>query len=318
MNTVKRKANVGERILITDVVVGAIEVGDIGVVTRVGRKEVRANFSGKSLMAWHEEYEVITEASEVKVKSLKEIVGSLVDCGYTCEAGPLVNNVDFQMLAEIAGYPTGGHAAVLHKGETIVPVGRTPQEIRDVLTRERIIEQAKRDVAGKLTNKPGVDVPHMLGYGRITLNNYSIEFIVNNEKRTVVALIRGNVSKEVRAKGIAKCAPTDCFNAHIGKAIAVRRALGLEVPEVYLRAPQPTEVRVGDVVTFPEKDHEGWHGKICYRVDSVEKGELTIVKDEIDDGLYVGTKAYATFGGGSSKLPIIDDTRENEPEVVTK
>ena len=50
------------------------------------------------------------------------------------------------------------------------------------------------------------------------------------------------------ARGIAKAAPDDCFNVHIGKAIALHRALGLEVPDEYLNAPQPTEVRVGDAV----------------------------------------------------------------------
>ncbi|WP_198404143.1 hypothetical protein ACJGE4_15345 [Bacillus velezensis] len=36
-------------------------------------------------------------------KTLKEIVEQLEDCGYECEAGPLVNNVAFQKLAELAG-----------------------------------------------------------------------------------------------------------------------------------------------------------------------------------------------------------------------
>ncbi|QQO41195.1 hypothetical protein 015DV002_241 [Bacillus phage 015DV002] len=34
--------------------------------------------------------------------SLKEIVEQLKHCGYECEAGPLVNNVAFQKLAEMA------------------------------------------------------------------------------------------------------------------------------------------------------------------------------------------------------------------------
>ncbi|WP_193744531.1 MULTISPECIES: hypothetical protein [Bacillus amyloliquefaciens group] len=36
-------------------------------------------------------------------KTLKEIVEQLKDCGYECEAGPLVNNVAFQKLVELAG-----------------------------------------------------------------------------------------------------------------------------------------------------------------------------------------------------------------------
>lgn len=36
-------------------------------------------------------------------KTLKEIVEQLKNCGYECEAGPLVNNVAFQKLSELAG-----------------------------------------------------------------------------------------------------------------------------------------------------------------------------------------------------------------------
>ena len=35
-------------------------------------------------------------------KTLKDIVEQLKDCGYECEAGPLVNNVAFQKLAAMA------------------------------------------------------------------------------------------------------------------------------------------------------------------------------------------------------------------------
>src|SRR5690606_31968390 len=78
------------------------------------------------------------------------------------------------------------------------------------------------------------------------------------EKRTVVCLLKGFRIPVIYAKGIAKCAPGDCFNVHIGKAIALRRALGLKVPSDYLNAPQPTEVRVGDVVKF-----DGRHITVC-------------------------------------------------------
>jgi hypothetical protein len=76
----------------------------------------------------------------------------------------------------------------------------------------------------------------------------TVEFIENREKRTVVALMRGIRSKKIYAKGIAKCCEDDCFNIHIGRAIALRKALGLEIPEEYLNAPQPIDVQVGDIV----------------------------------------------------------------------
>ncbi|MCY9008380.1 hypothetical protein MOE50_05105 [Bacillus inaquosorum] len=36
-------------------------------------------------------------------KTLKEIVEQLKDCGYECEAGPLLDNVAFQKLMDLAG-----------------------------------------------------------------------------------------------------------------------------------------------------------------------------------------------------------------------
>ncbi|MGV3094191.1 hypothetical protein [Streptococcus pluranimalium] len=44
-----------------------------------------------------EEGKIMTE-----FKTLKDIVEQLKDCGYECEAGPLVNNVAFQKLAAMA------------------------------------------------------------------------------------------------------------------------------------------------------------------------------------------------------------------------
>ncbi|WP_332276256.1 hypothetical protein [Bacillus subtilis] len=102
--------------------------------------------------------------------------------------------------------------------------------------RDEIVEQAKADAE------------------ELVMDNTSewcgIDFIVNRNKRTVVALIKGEYTSEVFARGIAKAAPDDCFNVHIGKAVALRRALGLAVPDEYLNAPQPTEVRVGDIVQY--------------------------------------------------------------------
>lgn len=168
--------------------------------------------------------------------------------------------------------------------------------------RDEIVEQAKRDIEG-LKGDDG-------NYGvRLSIHRLKCkaDFIVNKEKRTVVVLLRGFSTGEVIDRGIAKCAPNDCFNSHIGKAIALRRALGLEVPAEYLNAPQPTEVRVGDVVTFPG----GINKRVLYRVDDTEKKEdnLTIVRCDVAPSL-VGKKANADFTNRDSMLPVVDDSRE--------
>ncbi|MCY9038874.1 hypothetical protein MOE77_18415 [Bacillus inaquosorum] len=110
--------------------------------------------------------------------------------------------------------------------------------------RDEIVEQAKADVE-KLSNY-GDGVRYETDvFTKATCN---VEFVANRDRRIVVALLKGVRTGNVYARGIAKAAPADCFNVHIGKAIALRRALGLAVPDEYLNAPQPTDVRVGDVV----------------------------------------------------------------------
>lgn len=93
-----------------------------------------------------------------------------------------------------------------------------------------IIDRAKRDVV-----ELEMEIDHYL----------DTKYVVNRKKRTIVCLLeRDNYGYEryIAARGIAKCHPDDCFNVHIGKAIALRRALNLKVPDEYLNAPQPTEV----------------------------------------------------------------------------
>src|SRR5690625_1358810 len=140
----------------------------------------------------------------------------------------------------------------------------TPSDIRKRLQRtfrerkqkerDRIVEQAKADIESLKGRCRGVRYGSIDDLYHISDGSYSgsyalrAKFVINKHKRTVVVLMYGAFSNKVRSRGIAKCAPDDCFNVHIGKAIALRRALGLEVPDEYLNAPQPTEVRVGDVV----------------------------------------------------------------------
>src|SRR5699024_12247473 len=59
------------------------------------------------------------------------------------------------------------------------------------------------------------------------------EFVVNAEKRTVVCLLKGIDRPDMTSKGIAKCHPNEVFNADIGKAIALARALEIDVPNEF-------------------------------------------------------------------------------------
>ncbi len=101
--------------------------------------------------------------------------------------------------------------------------------------RAAIIEKAKKFVEEKLGREHVV--PDSRGSIYVPWFLKDFDFVVNNEKRTIVALCKG--TRRVRERGIAKCNPSDVFNEHIGKAIAIGRALGLDVSE-FEQAVQPT------------------------------------------------------------------------------
>lgn len=81
--------------------------------------------------------------------------------------------------------------------------------------------------------------------GEMRTRHWKASFIVNEQKRTIVCLLKGNRTRHIYARGIAKCMPDEVFNADIGKAIALARALKIDVPQEFLRAVQPTEKVAG-------------------------------------------------------------------------
>ncbi|MDM5229679.1 hypothetical protein QUF87_00285, partial [Lysinibacillus pakistanensis] len=98
--------------------------------------------------------------------------------------------------------------------------------------RAAVIEKAKKFVEVN-SNKKHFHVPYCDGSGLTSVifgSSDALEFVVNEDKRTVVALIKSfSTRHEVYHRGITKCNPNDVFNEHIGKAIALGRALGLDV-----------------------------------------------------------------------------------------
>lgn len=128
-----------------------------------------------------------------------------------------------------------------------IPPQKTAQQIRD-----EIVERAKADVKDlrKFKGTPipnahnGVhfwpETPELKDY----IPMHTVEYVVNREKRRVTAIIHNKIRGRVNAVGRATCVLNDVFSVHIGKAIALRRALGLEVPSEYLSVPNPEEVAV--------------------------------------------------------------------------
>ncbi|MCY9452180.1 hypothetical protein [Bacillus haynesii] len=221
--TEKRPAKVGERVLITEKPVRKdYEIYEPVTVDNVNIYGVESYKNGRPIFLNHYEYEVIVN-NEVKNEEADEMEN--VEKRY--EAA-VENARDAIEELRLAAYAKGFEDA---RRELMAqaPVEKTAQERRD-----EIVEQAKADVERLRTNNR-------------LWRTFDITFDINRENRTVEAIAK-KVFSRTAFYGTAICAPDDCFNIHIGEAIAIHRALGLEVPEKYLNAPQPTEVRVGDVV----------------------------------------------------------------------
>src|SRR6185312_2029016 len=101
-------------------------------------------------------------------------------------------------------------------------------------------------------------------------SEYYLDFVVNTEKRTIVALIKLSTGS-VMTRGIAKCMPTDVFNDWIGKAIALCKALEIEIPKEFVEAVQPTEIVKGMIAepTEEELPHFNPSGRMPLEVTSV-------------------------------------------------
>lgn len=168
----------------------------------------------------------------------------------------------------------------------VEPVKEPTQETK--LSREEVVQKAKQFV----DNKRDCD-----GDIKVGIHYLTPEFIVNEEKRTVVAILRPWMDEsEVFSKGKAKTSEGDVFNAHIGKAIALARALGEEVPHEFTHAPQPEHAEVGMVVA---SILDGDTYKLTGRAEHLDvKGE---------------GRAFYIFGSnalwvGSDQFTIIDDS----------
>lgn len=288
--TVKRRAKVGERILITNKYdwEHRYKNGSVGEVLGFGVNGVFVQFDGVNAGVDHCEYEVIIE--EVNPKEENEMESKqLTDYSYE----ELLDAIKAKAQAEVTPVlPAREVSDALTKAFEGFKLNKTPQQQRD-----EIIEQAKRDVAELESIMDSSFRPPINGNNTFMEMRTFVKFFVNKEKRAVTALVYCGEYGYLVEKGIAKCSPTDCFNVHIGKAIALRRALGLDVPSEYLTAPQPTEVRVGDVV----------RGK--YAGEGEGTYDLTIKS--------IGTSKYSYVEGGfdyinDAELRIIDDSREGE------
>lgn len=203
--------------------------------------------------------------------------------------------------------------AAMHEGERVLtPVATaTPK-----LTRDGVIQQAISDVEALLSEnynddkvKPFIGESLWFASKGVFGVTDEVLFTVNDDKRTVIAVIRHNKGHhKVLSKGRAKCAPGDVFNEHIGKAIALRRALGLEVPVEYfeVEARDSDDLAVGDLVSDDEIGCDAIY-------------EITKLIDNPNMSRYPG-RAFVRKGGfgwlASSQVTLINDSaRHTAPDL---
>lgn len=185
----------------------------------------------------------------------------------------------------VYGGITGGTPETVDVYELIVedkqdiepPAPKTQNELR-----AEIIEKAKRILNGNFVSKH--------------------EFVVNYEKRTIVALLFDHYDeKKVVARGIAKCHVDDVWNDDIGKIIALYRGLGMNASE-FEQTVQPNEIVIGMKVQclnskgVLNKDE----GEICTVAppgNYNDKGELAAIDSPFVKDSKIINDTNAIYGG---------------------
>lgn len=124
------------------------------------------------------------------------------------------------------------------------------------------------------------------------------DFRINEEKRAITCLLRHEFNGLI-SKGIAKCDPGDVFNEHIGKSIALGRALGLDVSE-FEQAVQPTEFVVGQLV----KENRTNSYIEPFEISSIEKSLVSITKLVDADGTWISAYECVIINDTNAKYEV--------------
>ncbi len=118
--------------------------------------------------------------------------------------------------------------------------------------RKQIIDEAKDFVEKYRSVKKG-EKSHEIGNTTAQEHYYEADFVAKGNKITALVyhLDFGETkqSNKPNRVGRAKCAPDNVFNKHIGEAIALGRALGINVDK-FIDAVQPTVVEEGAIVHY--------------------------------------------------------------------
>lgn len=180
---------------------GDVKEGEIVEVNRVGRHYV--SIKNRSMgLAYPRHWELVNEEQERVEKLFSDLV----------RAEEEVKRLSKEIAVLKAKEPSGRFA---------------------------VIDEARKDVE-KLEYRMEQVLPFDSDAMPFTRTHGRVfpEYHVNHEKETVVVRLHGVHRGKDLSKGKAKASKEDRFDVNIGKAIALRRALGLAVPRKYLDAPQ--------------------------------------------------------------------------------
>lgn len=198
-----------------------------------------------------------------------------------------LNELDAQIGAALSIVQNAGVKAEQLRRMIAESIVVEPAEVTHTATRKDAVNAAKDYVNSTLDSDGDVLFTH---------NWCTPQFIVNEKKRTVVVILRGFASGNIYAKAVAKCAPGDVFNAHIGKAIALARVIKEKVPAELINAPQPERAEVGMIVAS--------------KIDG-ERYELTARAPELDGVFGYGRAFHHDHSRnwvGENQVTIISDT----------
>lgn len=147
----------------------------------------------------------------------------------------------------VAGYTKKSFEKQLDAVAKVKP--KSPNQRRaELIQRAReFVKEHEKDLPGRWDCRD---------YGNRTCRavQYETEFTIKDRKVTALIYLVQGLHKRVRSYkrpsliGRAKCAPNEVFNADIGKAIALARALEIEIPQEFLNAVQPDFPVIGSVV----------------------------------------------------------------------
>lgn len=124
-------------------------------------------------------------------------------------------------------------------------------------------------------------------------SNTKAHFYRKNNRVTCV--LKGSSDGITRNVGRADCSPNDVFNEHIGRAIALARALEIKVPIEFVVAVQPNEVVKGMKISRKYWDSDETYQK---EVKSVNSGFMKYTCGGWDSSVHP-----------KDNLTIIDDTK---------